>query len=135
MKRLTILCLFLVACTQTPEPHRCVNIWDQWEIQKAAGNTGLYFPIGEKEGLFFIKNSDVGLHELCHFVDQERDFPSETQMFQDAINEYLASDPEDAKLLEEISQGTAEIYAELCRYSLVGELPDVFKPFFIDEWD
>jgi len=66
---LVILCLFLVACAKQPEPHRCINMFDQWETEKAKGNTGLYFPIGKKEGIFFVSNSDVALHELGHFVD------------------------------------------------------------------
>ena len=136
MKRLTnillvILCLFLMACAKEPEPHRCVNIFEQWKMHKDTGNTGAFFPLNKNEGLFFILNSEVALHEVGHYVDMKRGFPSSTPSFQDAIDEYLASPgSKDAKLLEEIEQGTSEIYAELYRYSLVDDLPTMFEEFF-----
>lgn len=143
MRKIILLCLLLsVSATQLPSPElphepMCDYLFNSWENEKALGSEGLFFRIGEKEGLIFVMDTEIGLHELCHFVDMERDYQSQTQTFKDAVNEYLADpDPKDPKLQNrfiywlDIGIGLNDIYAELCKVSLIGELPDVFEQFF-----
>lgn len=137
------LCLLLsVSATRLPSPElphepMCDYLFNSWENEKALGAEGLFFKIGEKEGLIFVMDVEVGLHELGHFVwDTEKDKAA----FRDAVNEYLANpDPKDPELQRrfafwlEIGLDINDIYAELFKISLIGELPDVFEQFFDDK--
>lgn len=141
MKKLIVLSfIVLLGCTVAPPvtptlPHEpmCDYLFNSWEQAKALGNEGLYFRIGEKEALIFVMDSEVGLHELCHFIDMERDYTSQTQAFKDAVYEFLTAPSDLQETFDfwlEIGLGMDDVYAELCKISLTGELPPIFEEFF-----
>ena len=111
----------------------CDYVFNSWENEKARGNEGLYFRIGEKEALIFVMDFDIGLHELCHFDDMEKDYPSQTQAFKDAVDEFLTIPSDLQETFDfwlEIGLGMNDIYAELCKMNLLDEVPTIFRQFF-----
>ena len=136
--------MFLISCASQPLPPEpmCEYMFQEWERTKGTTVTGLFFPINKREGVFFVRSEISAFHELGHFDDMLKDFPSQTKEFKKAVKQYLKeTDPIDPELqtwldyrlnqFEGIKKW-GEVYAELYSYNLIGqyELPAIFRPFF-----
>ena len=138
MKKLLLLCLLLTACAKEPLPalpsdNICDYAFNTWEAGKKKGKRGLFFQLGENEGIIFLSDFEVGLHELCHFHDVENDRASRSLPFKDAVDEFLTTEGDlQSKYSRWLEKGlrTNDIYADLCKISLIGELPTIFEQFF-----
>ena len=154
MKKLLLLLVFLVSCaapepeiiyvevTSTPEPTPeiqpvgCEYYFDSWEIAKNAipPASGQYWYLAENEALIFIKDEISALHEVGHFVDMERGYPSQSLEFREAVVEYLSTDREPYWIINYYHEQEQfdEIYAHLYMVSLLfqDELPEIFEEFY-----
>ena len=158
MKKLLLLLVFLVSCaapepkivyvevTSTPEPTPeiqlagCEIYFNSWEIAKRdQGATGQYWYLAENEALIFIMDEASALHEVGHFVDMEKGYPSQDVAFQNAVDEYVNNPPTDVQdelhhylfvaLQDELYD---EAYAQLYMWNILHELPIEFEEFYAD---
>lgn len=138
---LVLTMTFAKACQNevSKEEIPCDFYFNSWEATKQnQGATGQYWYLAENEALIFLTTEEAGLHEVGHFVDMERDYPSESKLFQDAVYEYLFNlQVKDDKLHHYIfvaySDGRLDdTFAQLYMYALIGAhpLPTIFEEFF-----
>ena len=147
IKLLLLSFVFLAACaspapeiiyveiTTTPEPTPEVQLaspefyFNSWE---ASGADGMFFPIDDYY-LVFAKNEGAALHEVGHLVDAERDYPSQSPEFEDAVVLYLESCTENPcwrinHLYEK--REFDQIFAELYVWDILREVPQEFEAFY-----
>ena len=156
MKKLLLLLLLLTACapvapeiiyveiTTTPEPTSEVQLaspefyFNSWEVAKQDQATGMYFLLGE-DVLIFASDVKSALHEVGHFDDKSRDYPSYSVAFQITVDEYINNPPADVQnelhhylyvVIVERGRMYDDAYAQLYMWNILYDLPDVFEVFY-----
>lgn len=149
MKKLILLLVFLVSCVPVAEAStdiptletqsmNCDVYFNSWEIAKRDQvATGQYWYLAKNEAMVFLTTEEAGLHEIGHFVDMERGYPSQNEAFRNVVHEYVYNPPANVQdelhhyLFVVIEQSMYDdAYAQLYMWNILYDLPIEFEEFF-----
>lgn len=123
---LFMLTVFVSSGDMSPEFY-----FNSWE---ANGVDGMFFVLPGGDYLIFAKGEGAAFHELGHLADAERDYPSQSPEFEEAVVFYLSKYTDEQpywRINHLYQQGDmAEIFAELYVWDILREVPEIFEEFY-----